>query len=155
TGVFAELFSLGYGKLAATQLPPSERLPYLVRLLESPAEVRRRLALRAFDEALDTHMARTDIGDVHGLRRLPDRWMPKTYGELWSAYRDHFEALYSHIPHLPEKAAQEAVAIVLRRARSLIQMKPLADPMPAVIAALVASNREEKTPLLTTVVRFL
>jgi hypothetical protein len=155
TGVFAELFSLGYGKLAATQLPPSERLPYLVQLLESPAEARRTLALRAFDQALDTHGTRMDIGDVHGLRRLPDRWMPKTYGEWWSEYLAHFEALYSRIPQLTEKDAREASAILLRRARSLAQMKPLAERIPTVLAELAERGHECATEVLETVISIL
>jgi hypothetical protein len=155
TGVFSELFSLGYGKLAATQLAPSERLPYLVELLESPVDARRALALQAFDKAIDTQMTRVDIGDVHGLRRLPDRWMPKTYEELWSAYSDHFEALYSRISRLPKRDAREAIAIILRHTRSLVQIKTLADRMPAVLAEIAQRDRECATEVLETVISIL
>ncbi|HEV2174983.1 MAG TPA: hypothetical protein VGR71_15525 [Nitrospira sp.] len=155
TGIFSELFSLGYGKLAATQLPPSERLPYLLQLLGSPVDGRRALALRAFDEALDTQMTRVDIGDMHGLRPLPERWTPKTYGELYGAYREHFEALYARIPRLADKDAREAVAIILRRARSLVQMKTLAERMPTVLAEIAQRDQESATEVLETVVSIL
>jgi len=155
TGVFTELFSLSYGKLGATQLRPSERLPYLMQLLESPIDGRRTLALQAFDKAFDTHLTRVDLGDAHGLRWLPERWMPMTYGEWWGEYRAYFDALYSRIPHLQEKDAREAITIILRRARSLVQMKPLADRMPAVLAEIAERSRECATEVLETVISIL
>ena len=41
SGVFAEAFTLGFGKLASTELAPSERLPYLCGLLDSESDSRR------------------------------------------------------------------------------------------------------------------
>jgi hypothetical protein len=155
TGVFAELFTLGYGKLASTAMAPSERLPYLVALLESESKSRRDLALRAFQEALSTQMSRTDIGDAHGLRRLPDRWTPATYGDWWNAYLQYFEALYSRIPRLPPQQAREAIHIVLRQARSLIQMKPLARRYPAVLRELAQRDQDSATGVLETIVSIL
>lgn len=155
TGVFTELFSLGFGKLSATQLPPSERLPYLMQLIESPVDVHRTLALQAFDKAFDTHLTRIDLGDAQGLRLLPDRWTPKTYGEWFSEYRAYFDALYSKIPHLREKDAQEAIAIILRRARSLIQMKPLADRLPAVLCEIAERGRACAAGVLEAVISIL
>jgi hypothetical protein len=155
TGVFTELFTLGYGKLAATELAPSERLPYLVGLLESESESRRALALQAFQEALSTQMTRTDIGDAHGLRRLPDRWMPATYGDWWNAYLQYFEALYSRIPRLPAREAREAIRIILQQARSLVQMKPLAQRYPSVFRELAQRDQESATGVLETIVSIL
>jgi hypothetical protein len=155
TGVFAESFTLGYGKLASTELAPSDRLPYLLGLLDSDSESRRTLALRAFQEALSTQMTRTDIGDAHGLRRLPERWMPGTYGDLWNAYLQYFEALYSRIPRLSAPDAREAINIVLHQARSLVQMKPLAQRYPTVFRVLAKRDQESATGVLETIVSIL
>lgn len=155
TGVFGDLFTLGYGKLASTELSPSGRLPYLVGLLESQSDSRRALGLRAFQEALSTQMTRTDIGDAHGLRRLPDRWMPATYGDWWDAYLQYFEALYSHIARLPAGEAREASQIILRQARSLVQMKPLAQRYPTVFLELAQRDQESSMGVLETIVSIL
>jgi len=51
TGVFAGLFSLGYGEVAPTSLAPEYRLPVLMEAL-SEGELRADLALKSFDAAL-------------------------------------------------------------------------------------------------------
>jgi len=53
SGVFAELFSLGRGRVAPTEASPQERFPVLKEALESSSKDRRLLALRACDRALE------------------------------------------------------------------------------------------------------
>jgi len=59
SGVFAGLFSPGYGEVAPTEASPQKRLLVLEEALTSDSEAQRLLALRACDAALETdHFSR-------------------------------------------------------------------------------------------------
>jgi hypothetical protein len=80
SGIFTELFSPAYGKVAPTEASPQERFPILKEAFESDSKERRLLALRACDTALETqHFARMVGAEHQGLRREPKLWIPKTY----------------------------------------------------------------------------
>jgi Transcriptional regulator, AbiEi antitoxin len=81
--------------------------------------------------------------------------MPGTYGDLWNAYLQYFEALYSRIPRLTAPDAREAIKIVLHQARSLVQMKPLAQRYPTVFRELAQRDQESATGVLETIVSIL
>ncbi len=88
SGVFAELFSAGHGAVAPTEASMEERLPILREALESGSAARRRLALNAAKEALKTGLFRRMAGsEYQGLRRPPELWSPKTWGEVFDGYR--------------------------------------------------------------------
>jgi hypothetical protein len=81
SGVFAGLFSPGYGPLASTEAPPYERLPVLVEALKEDSVERRVLGLRACNAALEARSIIRMVGAEHqGLRREPKMWMPATLG---------------------------------------------------------------------------
>jgi hypothetical protein len=126
TGVFISLFSLGYGQIAASELAPIEKIDYLRELLRSDVPFRRNIAVQALSKSLSPFMSRTAIEEVIGLRRLPDRWKPKTYGELYDAYAAHVRLLEDAIEYLPAVEASEAATAIVSHARSLIQIAPLA-----------------------------
>jgi hypothetical protein len=86
---------------------------------------RRKIAVQALGKSLDPFMSRTSIDEVIGLRRLPDRWMPKTYGELYDAYAAHVRLLEEAVNHLPAAEATEAAKAILSHVRSLILISPL------------------------------
>jgi len=129
TGVFAGLFTLGYGRVASTELPPSERLPILLNALRTRNGKVRKLALKAFDQALSTNFIRMSLGDAHGLRGLPKGWSPKTYGELHQNYLDYMESLWTVRSELEKGEQIEAENIVLGHARALIRMPLLREPL--------------------------
>ncbi|MCV6070280.1 hypothetical protein OFP26_32385, partial [Escherichia coli] len=54
SGVFADFFSLMYGRVASTEAPPSERFPVLQEASASPSAERQLLALRALKKALQS-----------------------------------------------------------------------------------------------------
>ena len=57
TGVFVSLFSLGYDKLAASELAPIEKVPFLRRLLTSKNSCHRALAYSsAWRESAGIHI---------------------------------------------------------------------------------------------------
>lgn len=125
TGVFISLFGLGYGPVAASELSPVDKVNYLGKLLRSEVPFRREIAVQALGRSLDPFISRTSIDEVIGFRRLPDRWMPKTYGELYDAYAAHLKLLEEAVNYLPAPEANEAAKAILNHVRSLILIAPL------------------------------
>ena len=126
TGVFVSLFSLGYDKLAASELPPTEKVPFLRRLLTSNNSRHRTLAIRALEESLRAYISRTDIGDTMGLRQLPSRWMPKSANELTEAFRQHIELLAAAVQNLDGEQKFEAATGIISNTRNLILIPKVA-----------------------------
>jgi len=145
TGVFVSLFGLGYGQIAASELPPIDKIDYLRKLLRSEVPFRREIAVQALSKSLDPFMSRTAIEEVIGLRRLPDRWKPKTYEELYDAYAAHVSLLEEAVDYLPAAEASEAAKGILSHVRSLILIVPLAKTILAFLhrAAAMPGLREQ------------
>ena len=78
SGVFAGLFSLGYGRVAPTEVPPVDRLPVLKEAFESASKARRLLALKACNEGLEIdRFSRLPGAEYRGLRKDANFWEPK------------------------------------------------------------------------------
>lgn len=120
SGVFAELFSSGYGSLAPTEAPPPERFPILIEAFDSSSKERHSLALKACDQGLASRDFFRLTGSEHqGLRKEPHLWMPETYGELFDAYRQVWCLLRERLEGLPEDEQRQAADILLKRAEEL------------------------------------
>ncbi len=145
TGVFISLFGLGYGPVAASEMSPVDKIDYLRRLLRSEVPFRREIAIQALGKSLEPFMSRTSIDEVIGLRRLPDRWKPKTYEELYDAYAAHVGLLEEAVDYLPAAEATEAAKAILSHARSLILIVPLAKTIQVFLrrAAAMPGLREQ------------
>ncbi|GAI46476.1 unnamed protein product, partial [marine sediment metagenome] len=128
SGIFAELFSLGYGPLAPTEASPEERFPVLVDALESNSKEKRILALNACDQALESqHLSRTIGAEYQGLKKEPNLWTPKTYGELFDSYRRVWQLILDKLDFLQEEEQQRAVGILLDNSRGLTLISNLSD----------------------------
>jgi hypothetical protein len=126
TSTFVSLFSLGYGKLAASELSPVEKLGCLRELLQSSTPFYREIAVQALSKSLDPFMSRHEIDEVIGLQRLPGRWMPETSERLYEAYSAHVSLLEDAVSYLPRAEAIEAAAGILGHFRSLVLIVPIA-----------------------------
>jgi hypothetical protein len=156
SGVFAGLFSLAYGKAAPTEAPPSERLPLLKEALESASKEKRKLALKAFDEALTTLPSPRLVGaEYQGLRREPNLWMPKTYGELFDAYRQVWKLLVQELERMEEDDRQEGVKLLLNNSRGLFSMRNLSEMVLETLGELSKKPYVNKKEVLSTVVSIL
>jgi hypothetical protein len=126
TGTFRELFSLIPG-MGATQASPAQRLLVLKNALESASAKHRDIALLACESALSTHGGFRIIGPEHqGLRRTIQFWAPKTYGELWDAYRDVWELLVSKLASWQLEERQRLISTLIKCAWSTLHIRPLA-----------------------------
>jgi len=156
SGVFADLFSPGPGKVAPTEAPPEERLPVLKEALESSSKERRLLGLKACDKALQTPPFTRMVGSEHqGLRKEPNLWMPKTYGELFEAYRKSWHLLVEKLDALKEDERNEGVNVLLRNSRGLISIPDLADMVLDTLTALSTKPHVEKRNILSTIIGIL
>lgn len=119
TGTFADLFTLGWGRAATSELPPENRLAVLLEALNSSSASRHTLALEAFDRALQTNYLQFDVEEFHGLEKLPPRWHPKTYGEIHKEYGRYWQALREALPRLQDELQVRAANILVNHAREL------------------------------------
>ena len=156
SGVFAQLFSPAPGPVAPTEAPPQERLPVLKDALDADSKERRLLALRAADQALESeHFVRTIGAEHQGLRREPHLWKPSTREELFAAYRQVWELLHHRLDGLPKDERQQAVTILLQRARGLGRIAGLADMVINTIEELSNKPYVKKKTVLTGIVSIL
>lgn len=126
TGTFLSLFSLGHGALAASELSPIDKLDYIRELLRSPVPFYRQIAVEALSKSLDPFLSRNAIDEVIGLQRLPGRWMPETWDQLYEAYAAHVSLLQDAFDFLPKAEALVAATGILGYFRSLVLIVPIA-----------------------------
>lgn len=84
TGVFVGLFDTQPGPVAATEAPPINRLPILIRALDSASANQKMIALNACRNALRIRGSGFRmVGPGHqGLRRTPQMWIPSGRDEI-------------------------------------------------------------------------
>ena len=155
-GKFAGLFSLGPGRVAPTEAPPSMRLRILEEAFASGSEERCTLALKACNVALEsTGFVRIGSPENQGLRQQPDLWMPKTYGELWNAYKAVWKLLEDQLPRLPEDERKKGVDILLVHARGLTRIRDLSNMIVDTVVTIVKEKYVNEKHVIETVKHIL
>jgi hypothetical protein len=156
SGVFIQLFSPATGKVAPTEASPQERFPVLVEAIESSSSERRLLALRACDQALESqHFVRSIGAEYQGLRKPPELWRPKTWGELFDAYRQVWQLLSERLDSFPMDERQETISIILKRASSLTGSDNLADMVFNTLIDLIQRQYVNKKTILANAIQML
>jgi hypothetical protein len=156
TGLFAGLFSPGQGEVAPSEASPERRFPVLVEALQSDSTTVRRIAYKAARQALEAHYF-TRLGGLEdqGLRVAPKMWTPRTWGEIFDAYRRVWTALQVRIPLVPDDEPQEIVSILLRAARGLMRHANLAPMVLETVRKLARQNQDQRKHVLATVSEIL
>ena len=156
SGVFAALFSPARGRVAPTEASPEERLPVLKEAFESGSKERRTLALKACNVALESRrFSRIGGPEYQGLRKEPEFWTPKTYGEIFDAYRRVWNLLAEQLASLPEEERKCGADILLQQARALGRISNLSDMVVDTLQMLSAKALVDEKQLIKTVVEFL
>lgn len=156
SGVFVDLFSPAPAPVAPTEASPQERFPILREALYSGSRERRELALRACNQALRTQNFTRMVGAEHqGLRKEPQLWMPKTYGEWFDAYRQVWQLLRERLDDLPVDEQQQAVNILLQCARHLAPIQALAVMVIDTVNELAKAPYVDKKKILEGVIQIL
>ena len=156
SGEFANLFSLGPGRVAPTEAPPSERFPVLQEALLSDSPERRRLGLQACQMALKAGAFHRTMGaEYQGVRQEPELWQPSTYGELFDAYRSTWKLTKDSLGLLDAEERMQAVAVLLSSARGLTRMGNLADMVVETIRDLAGDPSVDRRDLIGHTVQIL
>lgn len=156
SGVFAELFSPARGRVAPTEASPEERFPILQEALTSSSRGRRLLALRACDKALTSQNFVRDVGaEYQGLRPEPRLWTPKTYGEIFDAYRRVWELVKVRLDALEADEQQTGVNVLLNHVRGLGRIGSLTEMVMNTLDELAEKPYVYKKTLLARIVELL
>ncbi len=156
SGVFADLFALGTGKVAPTEAPPVERLPVLKKAFESGSKEQRTLAFNACRKGLiSNHFSRTSGAEYQGLRKEPDLWQPKTYSEWWEAYRSLWQLLFEQLEYLPEDECKKAAEILLGYAGSLGRIPDLGDMVVNTVKTIIENRYVSEKQIIKTINQIL
>lgn len=156
TGVFAGLFAPGYGRLAPTEVPPMERLHFLIDLLNSGEPNDIRIGLLACERALETQgMIRVVGPEYQGLKHLPDFWMPKTRGELYEYYEAVWNLLSDRYASLDKESSKIAIETLLNRVRGLSQIQYLAPIVQKTMENLAGSDMVDNEELVKVIAQIL
>lgn len=156
SGLFTELFSPALGKVSPSEASPQERFPILKEALESSSKERRMLALRACNEALESRYYVRGIGaEYQGLRKEPQLWKPKKWGDLFNAYSKVWHLLAESLDNLPSDERQEAVDILIQRAQSLVRLQNLIDMVIDTLKNLMAKPYVDNRQILEGIIRLL
>ena len=156
SGVFAELYSLGPGRVVPTEAPLSTRLPILEEAFASESKEQRTLALRACNVALETSdFVRIGNPENQGLRQQPELWMPKTYSELWDAYREVWKLLDDQLTRLPDDESEKCAMILLGRAREIARISDLAKMVVKTVGTIINEKYVSEKHVIETVKQIL
>jgi len=157
SGVFAELFQLSEHKeLSKSEATPNQRIQVLKEAITSTSSEARRLGLDACKKALSW----TGGGFIRDSHRIvgkrPNLWHPKTYGELFDAYRDIWKLLFSSFDSFEENERKIAFNNIMESARDLARIHLLNEMILGDLEILSEKDLTdfEKESLIATVVRF-
>lgn len=153
SGVFANLFSPAWGQVAPTEASLEERFPLLVEAISSDSIDRKRLALKAFNSALQCgHFSRTIGAEYQGSKPLPKLWTPKTGKEILNHYQRVWTYLEENLEKFDDEIRDEASEILMGSARGLNRVHPsLSEIVRKTIRRIASYSWIEKSRLLKTV----
>lgn len=157
SGVFAGLFSPAPAPVAPTEVSPMERFPVLEEAINSSSKERKKLALKAFEKALQsTNFLRMVGAEYQGGKPLPQLWKPKDLNEIIKYYKQVWKCLDEHLKVLDEDLREEAVEIFLSSIRGLSVIHPELDKMArATIKKMSSIPWIEKEKLIEIVSKIL
>ncbi len=152
TGVFAGLFSPGYGGLAPTEASLEERFPILKEALESPSRRRRDVALAAARQGLEAfHLTRMIGAEYQGLRHPPKLWTPQTWGEVFDGYRRVWHLLSERVARVDVDERAHIVETVTSQARGLARIGNLTEMLADSLDSIGAIPAIDRRPIISVV----
>lgn len=154
-GTLKGLFAIGIG-WAATQAPPATRFEVLKRLIVSRDDARFRLGLKLAKEWLSTYGGYRAVGpEFQGLRPTIEFWRPKTYGEVFDAWRNLWRLLRKETEGADSHRKNEIAKVFLDSTDGLIQTEELTQEITTTLFELANDDEIEKKPVVSLVIRLL
>lgn len=119
TGTWINLFGT---MLPGTAAEPNARMAYLTEMARSSEARVRNLAVRAADQALDTHETIAVYGEQQGGTIVQPRGMPKTYGDAWHYRNDAIDLLHELSDDLDAGVAADALKALLKSIHASLEI---------------------------------
>ena len=156
SNVFAELFSLAPGRVAPTAATPAERLPILENAFDSESKEHRALALEACNVALQSgFFSRIGNREYQGLRKEPELWTPRTYSELWDAYRGVWKLLDGQLANLPNDERKQGAMILFEHAREIARIPNLDEMVSDTVTTIAEKRYVNEKQIIETISQIL
>jgi predicted XRE-type DNA-binding protein len=153
-GTLVGLFSIGLG-WAATQATPAQRFPTLKMLVTSRDDAFHALGLELAESWLSTHGGSRIIGPEHqGLRPTIAFWRPKTYGEVFEAWRQVWRLLVDEYQGAPASRRDGIAKTLISAAPGLVTIAALSQEVIDTLFSL-AGAVDNKKPLVGLVIELL
>jgi len=153
SGTFSDLFSLACGPVAPTEATPLQRLPVLKEALSSDDFDERKLGLKACESALSTYGGSRTIGaEYQGLKPVAKLWTPKTYGEIFDAYRAVWNLLFEISRCWSQEERKAGNNILIKAAGGLIRIGNLASEILDTIETLIDDTATEMRSAVSFIV---
>ena len=154
-GTITDLFSIGLG-WAPTQAPPEKRFPILREFIESRDDAERALGLELAKSWLSTYGGSRIVGaEYQGLRPTLEFWRPKTYGEVFQAWRGVWRLLCSELDGSEGRRLHEIADVLTEAAGGLVRVGKLAHEVIDTLFKLAQLDALEKKTLIALVIRIL
>lgn len=152
-GTFIELFRIGVG-WAATQAEPNLRLPVVARLLQSSAPNERALALEAAGEWLSTHGGTRIVGaEYQGMRPMLEFWSPRTYGEMFDAWRSMWSLLQQEVFSWGSEARPAGLRRIVDSGLELVRYVALNEEVLATLSRVAGDPYVDKRHFVQGIIR--
>ena len=156
SGVFVDLFTITlYQRLSRTEATPQERFPVLKSAVQSSSKERRRLGLLACERALGTELGGFVTETHRIIGRIPVLWQPKTWGEIFDAYRQIWTYLVENLDNFQEEEKTEAIRILIDRSRAVSKIANLNEMVVDTLRGFVARKDIDKKKLIEEITNTL
>lgn len=156
SGVFAGLFTHGYGPVSPTEATPEERYPILSETIHSGSSRQVELVLKACEMALETrHFSRFSGPEFQGLRPVPELWTPKDTQEIIDSYSRVWKLIVNRLPSLEGDQLVQATKILISASRGVARIGDLRELVIDTLRDISISNQENKDAVLAQVVSIL
>ncbi|PJB09602.1 MAG: hypothetical protein CO120_09235, partial [Gammaproteobacteria bacterium CG_4_9_14_3_um_filter_38_9] len=155
TGVFKGLFSvIATGNAASTSISPQERLPILLKYINSENKETRLLAIDAFDEALRAFsVIRTVIRERATLSSSdPEGWIPKNHDEFVEEYDLYLKSFWEIYKKSDDEEKKSISNAFLHHVRVLLQLKHFQKFTIDMLSSLANGNEELKGRVIEALV---
>lgn len=150
TGVFLNLFSPAAGRVASTEVAPKDRIPVLESAINSDSKLKRSIAIKACNEALQMGYFSRVIPDYGEIGTPPQLWKPKSEEEIIDYYQAILNILVMQL-NKHEEDRNEVVDIILHRLRSFACVPKLAEKILEIVRKLHEMHWADSEKLLKTI----
>jgi len=118
-GTFIRSFELGAGEMAPTQAEPEIRIVILKEAFQSDSTERRQMAIEACGAAFAGRHHRMVGAEYQGFQKVPDRWLPNTWGDLWNAHRLFWYLLEDSMDTIRDNEKELAISTFFGKSRDM------------------------------------